>query len=48
MVFLVCSTLANEKKDFFQFFAPFGDPIEQETPQKQIKSPMNWNLLCIW
>jgi hypothetical protein len=44
----VCSTLVNEEQDFSIFCTFFGDPIEQETLHKQIKSSMNWNLLCIW
>jgi len=33
---------------FLCFLPLFGNPIEQETPQKWLKSSMNWNLLYIW
>jgi hypothetical protein len=43
----VCSTLVNKGQDFC-FLSLSVDPNEQETLQKQMKSSMNWNLLCIW
>jgi hypothetical protein len=43
-----CAAHWSMESKIFPYLPLSGNPIEQETPQKQMKSPMNWNLLCIW